>query len=257
MHVDGFRFDLASVFSRDESGHPIPEPPILYDIETDPVLAGTRLIAEAWDAGGLYQVGNFAGDRWVEWNGLFRDDVRSFLRGDGGRAYSFVQRFIGSPDLYGHKDPELESSLNFITCHDGFTLNDLVSYDTKHNLANGEDDRDGSDLNFSWNGGAEGPTDDPAIEAVRARQIRNFLVVNLLAVGVPMLLMGDEVRRTQDGNNNAWVRDDATSWFDWTAVERHADVHRFARGLIALAAPAAGRARGGGPGAARRPPRRA
>lgn len=233
MHVDGFRFDLASVFSRDESGHPIPEPPILYDIESDPVLAGTRLIAEAWDAGGLYQVGNFAGDRWVEWNGLFRDDVRSFLRGDGGRAHSFAQRFIGSPDLYGHKDPDVESSLNFITCHDGFTLNDLVSYDTKHNLSNGEGDRDGSDLNFSWNGGTEGPTDDPDIEALRARQIRNFHVVNLLAVGVPMILMGDEVRRTQHGNNNAWVRDDRTSWFDWTAVDRYAGVHRFTKELIA------------------------
>ena len=161
MHVDGFRFDLAAVFSRDESGMPVPEPPILYDIETDPVLAGTRLIAEAWDAGGLYQVGNFAGDRWVEWNGRFRDDVRSFLRGEPGKVESLVQRFLGSPDLYGHKDPDAESSLNFVTCHDGFTLNDLVSYETKHNEANGEENRDGADINHSWNGGVEGPTDDP------------------------------------------------------------------------------------------------
>ena len=234
MHVDGFRFDLASVFSRDETGHPIPEPPILFDIETDPVLAGTRLIAEAWDAGGLYQVGNFAGDRWVEWNGLFRDDVRMFLRGDPGMVNAFVRRFVGSPDLYGHKDPDMESSLNFVTCHDGFTLNDLVSYDSKHNLANGEDDRDGSDLNFSWNGGAEGPTDDPAIQRIRERQIRNFLVVNLLAIGVPMILMGDEVRRTQGGNNNAYVHDDMTSWFDWAAVDREADLHAFTKGLIEL-----------------------
>ncbi len=234
MHVDGFRFDLAAVFSRDETGHPVPEPPILFDIETDPVLAGTRLIAEAWDAGGLYQVGNFAGDRWVEWNGRFRDDVRSFLRGDPGMVVPFAQRFLGSPDLYGHKDPDVESSLNFVTCHDGFTLNDLVSYATKHNLANGEDDRDGSDINMSWNGGVEGSTDDPAIEHLRARQIKAFLVVDLLAIGVPMLLMGDEVRRTQGGNNNAYAQDNPTSWFDWSAVDRHADLHRFTRGLIAL-----------------------
>jgi isoamylase len=234
MHVDGFRFDLASVFKRDELGNPIPEPPILSDIETDPVLAGTRLIAEAWDAGGLYHVGQFGGDRWVEWNGLFRDDVRSFLRGDPGMVGSFVQRFIGSPDLYGHKDPDVESSLNFVTCHDGFTLNDLVSYDAKHNLANGEDDRDGSDVNTSWNGGVEGPTDDPAIDRERERRIRGFLVVNLLAVGVPMVLMGDEVRRTQGGNNNAWVYDVVNSRFDWTLAERHADLRRFTKGLIEL-----------------------
>ena len=234
MHVDGFRFDLASVFKRDELGNPIPEPPILSDIETDPVLAGTRLIAEAWDAGGLYHVGQFGGDRWVEWNGLFRDDVRSFLRGDPGMVGSFVQRFIGSPDLYGHKDPDVESSLNFVTCHDGFTLNDLVSYDGKHNLANGEGDRDGSDVNTSWNGGVEGPTNDPAIDGERERRIRDFLVVNLLAVGVPMVLMGDEVRRTQGGNNNAWVYDDVNSRFDWTLADRHADLRRFTKGLIEL-----------------------
>jgi isoamylase len=234
MHVDGFRFDLASVFSRDETGHPIPEPPILYDIESDPVLAGTRLIAEAWDAGGLYQVGHFAGDRWAEWNGRFRDDVRSFVRGDPAMAWPCVQRFIGSPDLYGHKDPDSESSLNFVTCHDGFTLNDLVAYDVKHNDANGEDGRDGSDLNLSWNSGVEGPTDDPAILAIRDRQVRNFLVFDLLSVGVPMLLMGDEVRRTQHGNNNAYAHDGPTSWFDWTLVAREAGLLRFTKGLIEL-----------------------
>ena len=199
MHVDGFRFDLASVFSRDETGLPIPDPPILYDIESDPVLAGTRLIAEAWDAGGLYQVGHFAGDRWVEWNGRFRDDVRSFVRGDPGMGWPLVQRFTGSPDLYGHKDPDTESSLNFVTCHDGFTLHDLVAYDEKHNDANGEGGRDGSDLNVSWNHGVEGPTDDPEILRLRARQVRNFLAFDLLSVGVPMVLMGDEAGRTQDG----------------------------------------------------------
>jgi isoamylase len=234
MHVDGFRFDLASVFSRDETGHPVPEPPILYDIESDPVLAGARLIAEAWDAGGLYQVGNFAGDRWVEWNGRFRDDVRAFLRGEPGMVQPLVRRFLGSPDLYGHKDPDFESSLNFVTCHDGFTLNDLVSYDTKHNLANGEEDRDGSDYNTSWNGGVEGPTDDSEIERLRARQIRNFLVLDLLAIGVPMILMGDEVRRTQRGNNNAYVQDNPTSWFDWAAIDREAGLLRFTKGLVEL-----------------------
>ena len=232
MHVDGFRFDLAAVFSRDESGHPIPEPPILFDIETDPVLAGTRLIAEAWDAGGLYQVGSFAGDRWVEWNGRFRDDVRAFLRGEPGMVEPVIQRFLGSPDLYGHKDPDAEASLNFVTCHDGFTLNDLVSYDSKHNEPNGEGNRDGSDLNFSWNGGVEGPTDDPAIEQLRERRIKDFLVMGILSIGVPMILMGDEVRRTQGGNNNAYAQDNLTGWFDWADVERHPGMLRFTKGLI-------------------------
>jgi len=234
MHVDGFRFDLAAVFSRDESGHPIPEPPILFDIETDPVLAGTRLIAEAWDAGGLYQVGSFAGDRWVEWNGRFRDDVRAFLRGEPGMVEQVIQRFLGSPDLYGHKDPDAESSLNFVTCHDGFTLNDLVSYETKHNDANGEGNRDGSDLNTSWNGGMEGPTDDPAIQSLRERQVKDFLVMGILSIGVPMLLMGDEVRRTQGGNNNAYAQDNLTGWFDWADLERHPGMLRFTRGLIGV-----------------------
>src|SRR4029077_3509471 len=191
-------------------------------------------IAEAWDAGGLYQVGHFAGDRWAEWNGRFRDDVRSFVRGDPDMVWPCVQRFIGSPDLYGHKDPDTESSLNFVTCHDGFTLNDLVAYDRKHNQANGEDSRDGRDINLSWNGGVEGPTDDPEILALRDRQVRNFLVFDLLSSGVPMLLMGDEVRRTQHGNNNAYAQDGPTSWFDWTLLAREAGLHRFTKALIEL-----------------------
>jgi Type II secretory pathway, pullulanase PulA and related glycosidases len=234
MHVDGFRFDLAAVLSRDESGRPMADPPIIWEIETDPVLTGTKLIAEAWDAGGLYEVGSFVGDRWVEWNGRFRDDVRSFLKSDPGRVPAISQRLLGSPDIYGHKRLEPQANVNFVTCHDGFTLNDLVSYDAKHNEANGEGNRDGNDQNLSWNCGVEGPTTDPEIERLRRRQIKNFLVFDLLAVGAPMLLMGDEVRRTQSGNNNAYGHDDATSWFDWSGVERHADIHRFTKGLIRL-----------------------
>ena len=209
MHVDGFRFDLASILSRDEAGHPLPSPPILWDIESDPLLAGTKLIAEAWDAAGLYQVGSFGGDAWHEWNGKFRDDVRAFLKGDEGTVRRVAARLIGSPDIFGHEEREAEQSINFVTCHDGFTLNDLVSYDRKHNEANGEDNRDGANDNLSWNCGVEGPTDDAGIEALRNRQAKNFLVLNLMAVGTPMLLMGDEVRRTQQGNNNAYCQDSA------------------------------------------------
>ena len=233
MHVDGFRFDLASVLSRDEEGNPVPRPPIIWDIETDPVLAGTKLIAEAWDAAGLYQVGSFAGDRWVEWNGRFRDDVRSFAKSDPGKAWAVSQRIQGSPDIYAHLDREPQKTVNFVTCHDGFTLNDVVSYDIKHNEANGEDNRDGNDANLSWNGGVEGPTDDPAIEALRDRQVRNLLTMELLSVGVPMITMGDEVRRTQLGNNNAYCQDSELSWFDWGLVERNAGLLRFTGGLIA------------------------
>ncbi len=234
MHVDGFRFDLAAVLSRDEAGQPMADPPTLWDIETDPVLAGTKLIAEAWDAGGLYEVGSFVGDRWSEWNGRFRDDVRAFVKGDPGSVRAIGQRFLGSPDIYGHKRREPGASINFVTCHDGFTLNDLVTYDHKHNEANGEDNRDGSDQNLSWNCGTEGPTDDPVIEALRRRQIRNFLTLDLLALGTPMLTMGDEVRRTQGGNNNGYAHADPTTWFDWTGPDRHADILRFTTGLIRL-----------------------
>ena len=234
MHVDGFRFDLASILSRDEAGNPMPNPPVLWDIESDPLLAGTKLIAEAWDAAGLYQVGSFIGDTWQEWNGRFRDDVRCFLKGDNGTVSTVATRLLGSPDIYGHKEREPEQSVNFITCHDGFTLNDLVSYNYKHNEANGENNRDGSDDNLSWNCGAEGPTDDAAIEALRDRQVKNFFALEMLAAGTPMLLMGDEVRRTQRGNNNAYCQDSELSWFDWSLLERHADIHRFVKALCAF-----------------------
>jgi isoamylase len=229
MHIDGFRFDLASVLTRGAGGEPMPNPPVLWDIESDPVLAGTKLIAEAWDAAGLYQVGSFVGDSWQEWNGRFRDDVRSFLRGDWGTVRRVADRLSGSPEIYAHKEREAEQSVNFVTAHDGFTLNDLVSYDVKHNEANGESNRDGADDNRSWNCGVEGPTNDPAVETLRNRQVKNFLTVTLLSIGMPMLLMGDEVRRTQCGNNNAYCQDNETSWFDWALLERHADVHRFVR----------------------------
>jgi isoamylase len=229
MHVDGFRFDLASILDRDELGNLLPNPPVLWDIDSDPALAGTKLIAEAWDAAGLYQVGSFIGDSWKEWNGRFRDDVRSFFRGDEGTVAFLADRLLGSPQIYGHKEREPEESVNFVTCHDGFTLNDLVSYNQKHNEANGEGNRDGADDNRSWNCGVEGPTDDPAIENLRNRQVKNFLTATMLSLGLPMILMGDEVRRTQHGNTNAYCQDNETSWFDWTLVARHADVHRFVR----------------------------
>jgi len=234
MHVDGFRFDLASILSRDEAGNPLPNPPVLWDIESDPLLAGSKLIAEAWDAAGLYQVGSFIGDAWQEWNGRFRDDVRRFLKGDSGSVAPLALRLMGSPDIYKHKEREAEHSINFVTCHDGFTLNDLVSYSQKHNEANGENNRDGSDDNMSWNCGTEGPTDDPEIEALRNRQVKNFLTLGLLSAGTPMLLMGDEVRRTQRGNNNAYCQDSDISWFDWTLLQRHADIHRFVKELTAF-----------------------
>jgi isoamylase len=233
MHVDGFRFDLASILTRDSSGHPMANPPVVWNIETEPALAGTKLIAEAWDAAGLYQVGSFIGDSWKEWNGRFRDDIRSFFRSEDGTVTRLADRFLGSPEIYGHKKREAEQSVNFVTCHDGFTLNDLVSYNRKYNEANGEDNRDGTDDNRSWNCGAEGPTDDPAVEKLRNKQVKNFLTVTLLALGLPMVLMGDEVRHTQRGNNNAYCQDNEISWFDWDLLEKHADIHRFLKLLIA------------------------
>ena len=234
MHVDGFQFDLASILARDPSGQLMPNPPVLWDIESDPRLAGTKLIAEAWDAAGLYQVGSFIGDSWKEWNGRFRDDVRSFFRGEEGAATRIADRLIGSPDIYGHEHREPEQSVNFVTCHDGFTLNDLVSFNNKHNEANGEAGRDGADENRSWNCGVEGPTNDQAVERLRNRQVKNLLAVTVLSVGMPMILMGDEVRRTQHGNNNAYCQDNEISWFDWALVDKHADVHRFVKRLAAL-----------------------
>jgi glycogen operon protein len=234
MHVDGFRFDLASILSRDERGVPVANPPVLWDIESDPRLAGTKLIAEAWDAAGLYQVGSFFGERWKEWNGKFRDDVRAFVRGDSGVVVALADRLLGSPDLYGARPREPAQSINFVTSHDGFTLEDLVSYNQKHNEDNGEGNRDGSDNNLSWNCGAEGRTDDPAVLALRTRQIKNLLAINVLSLGTPMLLMGDEMRRTQRGNNNAYCQDNEISWLDWTLLERHAEIHRFVKGLIRI-----------------------
>ncbi len=232
MHVDGFRFDLASILSRDSSGHLMANPPVLWDIESDPTLAGTKFIAEAWDAAGLYQVGSFVGDSWKEWNGRFRDDIRSFFRSESGSTRRIADRILGSPEIYGHKEREAEQSVNFVTCHDGFTLNDLVSYDHKHNQANGEANRDGADDNRSWNCGVEGPTKDQEVEKLRNRQVKSFLTITLFSLGLPMILMGDEVRRTQLGNNNAYCQDNEISWFDWTLVDEHEDLHRFVRLLI-------------------------
>lgn len=234
MHVDGFRFDLAAVLTRDEHGHPISDAPILWDIDSDPVLAGRKLMAEAWDAGGLYKVGSFAWDRWKEWNGRFRDDVRRFLKSDRDTVPTLRQRLLGSPDIYTKRSHPPEQSINFVTCHDGFTLNDLFSFNERHNEPNGENNRDGTEENYAWNCGAEGPTGDPEIERLRSRQIRNALTLNLLSVGTPLLLMGDEVRRTQLGNNNAYCQNNEVSWFDWSLLEKHADLHRFVRLLIHL-----------------------
>jgi isoamylase len=233
MHVDGFRFDLASILARDSAGHVMSDPPVLWDIESDPALAGTKMIAEAWDAAGLYQVGSFIGDSWKEWNGRFRDDVRDFFRGKNGSLQGFADRMLGSHNIYRHKEREAEQSVNFVTCHDGFTLNDLVSYNQKHNEANGEDNRDGGDDNRSWNCGVEGASNDPDIENLRNRQVKNFLAVTMLSLGLPMFPMGDEVRRTQHGNNNAYCQDNEANWFDWDLLTKHADVHRFVKLLIA------------------------
>jgi isoamylase len=229
MHVDGFRFDLAPILERDESGNLMPNPPVLWDIDSDPALAGTKLIAEVWDAAGLYQVGSFLGDSWREWNGRFRDDVRSFFRGDEGTVAPLADRLLGSPQIYAHDERDAEESVNFVTCHDGFTLNDLVSYNQKHNEANGENNRDGTNDNRSSNWGVEGPTGNPEIEKLRNRLVKNFFTVTMFSLGLPMILMGDEVRRTQQGNNNAYCQDNETSWFDWTLLDKHSDVLRFVR----------------------------
>jgi isoamylase len=232
-HIDGFRFDLASILGRDPWGAPLPNPPLLESLAFDPILAKCKLIAEAWDAGGLYQVGSFpAYGRWAEWNGKYRDTIRKFLKGDAGLVDEMAQRLAGSPDLYASRGPT--ASINFITAHDGFTLYDLVSYDGKHNDANGEGGRDGANDNHSWNCGWEGPTDDSGINALRRRQIKNALALLLVSQGVPMILMGDEVARTQHGNNNAYNHDNELSWLDWGLVDANADLFRFARNLIAF-----------------------
>jgi glycogen operon protein len=233
MHVDGFRFDLASILARDADGNVLANPPVLWDIESDPVLASVKVIAEAWDAAGLYQVGSFVGDSWKEWNGKFRDDTRDFFRAEDGSVTRMADRLLGSPEIYRHEQREPEQSVNFVTCHDGFTLNDLVSYNCKHNEANGEDNRDGANDNRSWNCGVEGPSTDASVEDLRNRQAKNFLAVTMLSLGVPMIVMGDEVRRSQDGNNNAYCQDNELSWLDWSLLSRHADVHRFVKLLAA------------------------
>jgi isoamylase len=235
MHVDGLRFDLASVMGRDVNGRVLLEPPVVEMIAEDGVLTDTKLIAEPWDAVGLYQVGTFPyGRRWSEWNGRYRDDVRRFWRGDPGLAGALATRLCGSSDLYQTTGRLPHHSINFITCHDGFTLWDLVSYNQKHNLANGEANRDGSDANWSWNCGVEGPTDDPQVLELRHRQARNLLATLLLSQGVPMLLAGDEFLRTQGGNNNAWCQDNETSWIDWSLSVHNVDFLRFVKMLIAL-----------------------
>jgi glycogen operon protein len=235
MHVDGLRFDLASVMGRDYLGRVLVEPPVVEMISEDSVLRDTKLIAEPWDAAGLYQVGHFPyGRRWSEWNGLFRDQVRRFWRGEPGMAGSLATRLCGSPDLYEASGRGPRHSVNFITCHDGFTLADLVSYNQKYNEANGEGNRDGMDENYSWNCGIEGPTDDPQVRGLRRRQARNLMATLLLSQGVPMLLAGDEFLRTQRGNNNAWCQDNEVSWVDWSLAAKNADFLRFVKELIAL-----------------------
>ncbi len=237
MHVDGFRFDLAAVLGRGRSGEVLANPPVLERIALDPVLADTTLIAEAWDAAGLYQVGSFpAWERWAEWNGPFRDDLRRFVRGDTGWTAALASRLAGSSDLFAPSRRTPSHSINFVTCHDGFTLADLVSFSEKHNEANGEDNRDGHDDNLSWNCGVEGPTADPAIRALRARQSRNFLTLLLCSQGTPMLLAGDEMGRSQGGNNNAYCQDNETSWVDWRLLDANRDLFRFTRELIAFRA---------------------
>jgi isoamylase len=231
-HIDGFRFDLASILGRAADGTPLASPPLLEALAQDSILGRTKLIAEAWDAGGLYQVGHFpAYGRWGEWNGKYRDSVRKFLKGDMGQIAELAQRLSGSPDLYYVRGPT--ASVNFVTCHDGFTLADLVAYNDKHNEANGEENRDGANDNYSWNCGVEGSTDDPQIDALRRRQMKNALAILFVSQGVPMLLMGDEIGRSQQGNNNTYCQDNELSWLDWNLLDRNRELHRFTRALIA------------------------
>jgi glycogen operon protein len=234
LGVDGFRFDLASVFARGDHGLPLGNPPLPWAIETSRILAQVPVIAEAWDAAGLYHVGAFPGMAWTEWNGRYRDVMRRFVRGDPGLVSEVAARLAGSADLYANDGRRPCNSVNFITCHDGFTLHDLVSYNGKHNEANGEDNRDGSNDNLSWNCGVEGETDDPGVIALRRRQAKNLLAILMLSRGVPMLLAGDEVMRSQGGNNNAYCQDNDLGWFDWRLTEQNADMLRYTRELIAL-----------------------
>jgi glycogen operon protein len=234
LGVDGFRFDLASVFARGDNGMPMGNPPLPWAIESSRILSQVPVIAEAWDAAGLYHVGSFPGMAWAEWNGRYRDVMRRFVRGDPGLIGEVATRLAGSADMYAADGRKPANSINFITCHDGFTLNDLVSYNGKHNEANGEGNRDGSNDNLSWNCGAEGASDDPVVLGLRLRQAKNLLALLMLSRGVPLLLAGDEVLRTQHGNNNAWCQDNDLGWFDWRLTDRNADMLRYTRELIAL-----------------------
>jgi len=234
MHVDGFRFDEGSILSRGEDGAPLSHPPVIWQIELDDALADSTMIAEAWDAAGLYQVGHFPGDRWAEWNGRYRDDIRRFVKGDPGMTDDVASRLGGSADIYQARGQTPENSINFVTAHDGFTLNDLVSYNEKHNEANGEGNRDGIAENLSWNCGVEGLSRDPAVERLRVRQIKNFFTILMLSRGVPMMLAGDEVRRTQGGNNNPYNQDNATSWMDWSLLDANKEVLRFFQRMTAF-----------------------
>jgi len=234
MHVDGFRFDLASVLGRDSQGEVLSNPPVVEQIAEDPVLSNTKIIAEAWDAAGLYQVGSFSSHiRWAEWNGRFRDDVRAFTCGKQGTVASLATRIAGSSDLY-QQGRQPANSINFVTSHDGFTLMDLVSYNRKHNLANGEENQDGCDHNISWNSGVEGESDDPEIMALRLRRIKTMAVILMLSQGTPMLVAGDEFGRSQLGNNNAYCQDNDLSWLDWRLAEENSGLLSFFRYLITL-----------------------
>ncbi|MDR3376388.1 MAG: glycogen debranching protein GlgX [Ancalomicrobiaceae bacterium] len=234
-HIDGFRFDLAAILGRDQFGAPMESPPLLETLAFDPILGKCKLIAEAWDAGGLYQVGSFPSwGRWAEWNGKYRDTLRDFLRGESGCVGPMAQRLAGSPDLYRWQQRDSHASVNFVTCHDGFTLHDLVSYDSKHNEANGENNADGCNDNRSWNCGEEGESIDPEVLALRHRQTRNALILLLLSQGVPMLLAGDEFAQTQHGNNNSYCHDTELSWLDWSRLPANRDLFRFVRLMIAF-----------------------
>ena len=234
-HIDGFRFDLASILGRNPWGEPLTNPPLLEILAFDPILAKCKLIAEAWDSGGLYQVGSFHGfGRWAEWNGRYRDAIRKFIKGDSGMVGDVAQRLQGSPDLYAWAGRGPATSINFITCHDGFTLADLVSYNWKHNEANGEHNQDGTNDNYSWNCDWEGPTDDLEINALRQRQMKNAVAVLMVSQGVPMVLMGDEIGRTQQGNNNTYCHDNELNWLDWSLLKKNADLFRFFKRCIAF-----------------------
>ncbi len=234
MRVDGFRFDLASVLTRGPDGRILPNPPIVEQIAEDPALRDAKILAEAWDAAGAYQVGVFPHERWCEWNGKYRDDVRRFWHGTPGQLGALATRLAGSSDLFSANDRTPLNSINFVTCHDGFTLADLVSYNAKHNESNGESNRDGETQNYSCNHGVEGPAHDPAVNALRLRQQKNFLLTLLVSQGVPMLLAGDEFGRTQHGNNNAYAQDNEIAWVDWSLRREQADLHAFVRRLIAF-----------------------